>query len=346
MSGKDSRQIEHEAAAWLARREGSAWTERDQAQLDAWVAASTAHRVAFLRLESAWAACGRLKALGAGARSGGVPPRRQGSRLPAPDRALPADDAGPPAAARRWRAAWAGATIILFMGAALAWGWREFVATEAASYATAAGELRAFTLADGSTVTLSSASRIGVRIGRGERHIDLQRGEAFFAVAHDPRRPFAVAVGARKAIAVGTRFAVRRDPDELRIIVTQGIVRLEAQAPRDGSPVPSATLTAGSVATARGSSVLVRAGTVADAERLLSWRNGYLIFHDTPLSAAVAEFNRYGTRPLVIGDAAVGRIPIGGNFRWSNSEAFVRLLEDGFGIHAQRQVDRIVLHSR
>jgi transmembrane sensor len=346
MEERNSRQIEREAAEWLARREGSAWTDLDEAQLDAWVAASTAHRVAFLRLESAWAAGGRLKALGAGMRSGKVPERRQWPGLPATDHAVGSQLPVQSILTPRLRTAGLGALATLVIGLALAWGWREFAAIEVATHATAAGEMRTFTLADGSSATLSSASRIGVRIGRGERGIDLQQGEVFFVVAHDPGRPFAVSVGARRAVALGTRFAVRRDPDETRIVVTEGVVRLEAQAPRDGSPVPSATLVAGSMATAHGSSVLVRNGSVADAERLLSWRNGYLIFHDTPLATAVAEFNRYASRPLVIGDASVGRIPIGGNFRWSNSEAFVRLLEGGFGIRAERQADRIVLHSR
>lgn len=347
MDSHDSRRIEHEAAAWLARRDSSAWTERDEAELGAWIEASTARRVAFLRLEAAWAACGRLKALGAGVRSGAVPPRKQWSSLPSVRDTTPADCTPPLAGARRLRAAWAGAALAaLIVGGTLGWGWQVYVASEEASYTTRAGEMRTITLADGSRATLSSDSAIDVRLSHRDRRIELRRGEAFFSVAHDATRPFFVAVGGRRAVAVGTRFAVRRDPDEMRIVVTEGIVRLEAQPPRDGSPAPSALLTAGSIATAHGSSVLVRAGSVADAERILSWRSGYLTFHDTSLETAVAEFNRYGSQRLVIGDTATGLLRIGGNFRWSNSEAFVRLLESGFNIRVERLPDRIVLHSR
>ncbi|GMU69628.1 MAG: hypothetical protein AMXMBFR37_19600 [Steroidobacteraceae bacterium] len=337
---QDSRQIEQAAAAWLARREGDGWTDSDAAALDAWIAASTAHRVAFVRVESAWAACGRLQALGAGTRPGQIPPRGPWPGLPASDHATA------PANPRRHRAAWTGGALaILLAGAALGWGWRVHVASEDASYATSAGELRTVTLADGSSATLSSDSVIHMRLTRRERHIDLQRGEAFFSVAHDARRPFTVAVGARRAVAVGTRFAVRNDPDEMRIVVTDGVVRLELQSAHPETVAPSTLLTAGMVATAQGNSVLVRSVSPEDAERYLSWRSGFLSFHDTPLAAAAAEFNRYASRPLVIGDAAVGQIPIGGNFRWSNSEAFVRLLEEGFGIRAERLADRIVLRS-
>ncbi|MCC4593735.1 DUF4880 domain-containing protein, partial [Xanthomonas campestris pv. cannae] len=58
----DSRWIEARAAAWLARRDRGDWTDARQARLDAWLAAATAHRVAFLRLQAAWQESGRLQA--------------------------------------------------------------------------------------------------------------------------------------------------------------------------------------------------------------------------------------------------------------------------------------------
>lgn len=341
MNAQGSRQIERDAAAWLARRTGDAWTDRDEAAFDAWISASTAHRVAYVRIEAAWTECGRLKALGAGARPGRVPPRVPRTNEPV------VEQAPQHAAPRRFRAGWTVAALaVLTLGLTLGWGWRTYFAGEHSTFATAAGEMRTFTLADGTAVTLSSGSVIDVRLTHRERRVDVRRGEAYFSVAHDRRRPFTAAVGARRAVAVGTQFAIRALPDEMRIVVTEGTVRLELQSANPGMPAPSTLLTAGAVATARGNSVLVRPGTVADAERLLSWRSGYLSFHDTPLAAAAAEFNLYGARPLVMGDAAVGQIPIGGNFRWSNSEAFVRLLEDGFGIRVERRADGIVLHSR
>lgn len=73
MDMANSKQIEQTAAAWLAKRDGGDWQARDQSLLDIWLAESTAHRVAFLRLEAAWAHSGRLKALGAGMQAGTLP---------------------------------------------------------------------------------------------------------------------------------------------------------------------------------------------------------------------------------------------------------------------------------
>ncbi|HEY0859507.1 MAG TPA: DUF4880 domain-containing protein, partial [Pseudoxanthomonas sp.] len=69
----DSRQIEQQAADWLVRRDAGDWAPHDQQALEAWLSASARHKVAFLRLEAAWAEAGRLQALAAGLPAGGPP---------------------------------------------------------------------------------------------------------------------------------------------------------------------------------------------------------------------------------------------------------------------------------
>ncbi|WP_254459897.1 FecR family protein [Xanthomonas sacchari] len=343
----DSRWIEARAAAWLARRDRGDWTDARQARLDAWLAASTAHRVAFLRLQAAWQESGRLQALGAGQRDGQVPERGRwqglGGRSAVAPAATAAPDLGPRPRARprrRWPAALAAA---LLCAAVLALGGRHAAEPAPTAYASVTGQLRPVALADGSQATLSSDSRIAVALSRAQRHIDLQRGEAFFAVSKDPGRPFVVASGARQVVAVGTRFAVRRDADALRVVVTEGTVRLESA----GAPqAPPLLLHAGSIAQAGPHGVLVRRVALAEAERMLDWRSGYLSFDDTPLQAAVAEFNRYNTVKLQVADAGAAALRVGGNVRWSNVDAFVRLLEQGFPIRAERRGDTVLLHSR
>ena len=355
-----SREIERTAAAWLASRDADHWSELDQVRLDAWLDAATAHRVAFIRLDVAWRHSGRLKALGAGLHTDGVPAdhswaSRRSGRVGAPTHATrhtpprshshrhaTSQQRTPPRTLVR---ALAIATLIVLV-LTLALGWRHYTAVEQASYRTAVGEVQEVPLVDGSTATLSSDSQILVTVSRAERHIDLQRGEAFFAVAKDPRRPFVVSANGRRAIAVGTRFAVRREDDAVRVVVIQGVVRLEPQSRPGGSRQPTTLLPAGSVALAGDTGVVVRSESVLQAREYLSWRNGFLSFHDTPLANAVAEFNRYNTRKIVIGDATIGTMRVGGNFRWANTDAFVRLLQQGFPILAEDQHGDVVLYHR
>lgn len=349
-----STQIERTAAAWLARRDGGRWSDRDQARLDAWLCASTAHRVAFLRLESAWRQSDRLKALGAGLPPGTLPDRGRwapspflGQRDPANENSHATPACAPQAAQRGARLGrYFGAAVVVVLAVSSTWTWRHLTAVEQTGYRSGLGELRLVPLADGSRATLSSDSRILVSLSRGERRIDLQQGEAFFDVARDPGRPFVVGAGGRRAVAVGTRFAVRRDQSDLRVVVTEGTVRLETDPAPGQHPQPTTLLPAGSIALATRSGVLVRSGSVDEAEQQLNWRSGFLAFHDTPLAEAAAEFNRYNARKIVMGDAQVAAMRVGGNFRWSNTEVFVRLLEQGFPIRAEHRDDRIVLHSQ
>jgi transmembrane sensor len=105
-------------------------------------------------------------------------------------------------------------------------------------------------------------------------------------------------------------------------------------------------LPAGSVAHAADAGVLVKEETAAEVEAALSWRQGYVMLHDTPIADAAAEFNRYNTRKIVIADPEVGEIRIGGNFRSTSTDAFVRLLTDGFPIRVDEREEEIVLTKK
>ena len=345
----DSRQIEERAADWLARRDAEDWTSGEQQALDAWLAVSARHKVAFLRLQAAWNETGRLQALAAGLPAGTLPVRLgAGGTQTRPDlRGLTfaPRDRGNRRTRRGWQQGLAATLALLALGS-IAWGSWQLTGREQASYASTVGQIETITLPDGSTATLSSDSRLDVHLSRGERHVALVRGEAFFDVAHDTRRPFVVETDGRRVAAVGTRFSVRRDVEEIRVVVTEGKVRLESRPGPDGTAQPVSLLPAGSVATAGRNGVLVRSLPVAEAERYLEWRDGFLTFDDTSLADAAAEFNRFNTRKLELGDATVADLRVGGNFRWSNAEGFAHLLEQGFPVRAERHADRIVLRTR
>ena len=81
-------------------------------------------------------------------------------------------------------------------------------------------------------------------------------------------------------------------------------------------------------------------------EQLLSWRTGYIVFRDTPLADAVADFNRYNVHKIIIQDPAIAAIHIGGNFRSNDADAFLWLLQSGFPIKVERRSDLIILTKR
>ena len=342
-----SREIEQTAAEWLARCDAGTCTGAERAALKDWLAQDSAHKVAYLRLQTAWSEAGRLRVLAAGrpqdASAHAVPTHHR-------DRRAQMLEALQPRARPRHipRTRWfhvAAAAALAACALLLGWSLRPDPPVAASVYASTLGQVRSFALADGSRATLSSDSRIEVRLLPHARDITLVRGEAIFEVAKDPTRPFTVAAAGYRAIAVGTRYGVRQDASNLRVVVTEGTVRLES--PASGQPArPAVLLPAGSLALVQGGNVLVRSLAVAQARELLDWPSGMLAFHDAPLSEVVAEFNRFNARKLVLADGAAAALRVGGNFRWDNEEGFVRLLEAGFPVRAEAGDDRIVLHSR
>ncbi|MBS0421312.1 MAG: FecR domain-containing protein [Proteobacteria bacterium] len=363
----DSEAIERSAADWFARRESDSWTAADESRLDEWLAERTAHRIAFIRLQAAWQRAGRLRALSAGIAEGVIPPR--GSLVDGPATATSTPIATPvrtatPAAGgelsqapqgvittprqvtrpdrRRWIAL--AASLLL----ALASGVYVFQSglLDSDRYATRVGTMESITLADGSRLTLNTDSRIHVEVEQQHRQIDLDRGEAFFEVASDPHRPFVVRAGRKRVVALGTKFSVRLDGDEVLVAVTEGKVRVEDESAPGADRATEVLLGPGSIARAARGQVLVHDGAGPEVDRLLSWRTGYLVFRNSTLAAAVAEFNRYNTRKIVIADAQIGSIRIGGNFRAGNTDAFLWLLQSGFPVSVDSSSERVVLKSR
>jgi ferric-dicitrate binding protein FerR (iron transport regulator) len=79
-----------------------------------------------------------------------------------------------------------------------------------ARYGTALGEIRRVPLSDGSMAAINTDTALDVAMSPRLRHVKLDKGEAWFEVAKDARRPFVVESGPVRVRAVGTAFSVRR----------------------------------------------------------------------------------------------------------------------------------------
>jgi transmembrane sensor len=176
------------------------------------------------------------------------------------------------------------------------------------------------------------------------RRVKLDQGEAFFEVSKDGARPFVVEIADKRVIAVGTQFSVRRENNDIRVLVTEGRVWIERRGTADKAA--QTQLAAGSEARTSQTAVLIDRPAPAQVEQLLSWRTGYIIFRDTALADAVADFNRYSARKIYIEDPAIAGIRIGGNFRSGDADAFLWLLHSGFPINVEQRSDRIILTKR
>ena len=322
MDIRNHRDIEAAAAAWLARRDaGEHWSDDDERALQAWIAESVAHRVAWLRLDAAWERTERLPAL-------------------APADTVSAQESRPNRRHRR-RAilGWALAAS-LALGVGVAW-MVQFYPPGAVRFATEVGGREAVTLADGSRVTLNTHTRGRALVNEQERRFWLEEGEAYFEVAHDPARPFVVMAGKDRVTVLGTRFSVRYEDGRTEVTVLEGRVRLD-RGPTGAAPSTPVVMTRNDAVVAQGGSVLVISRTDQQVRDELSWRQGQLAFEQMALGDVAAEFNRYNTVKLVVeGDASDMRVS--GSFDAQNVQGFARLAHEGFGLTVRREGNRIVL---
>jgi transmembrane sensor len=340
--------IEAAAAAWFERREWSNWDAAAEEALQTWLSESTAHRIAFVRLQAAWERAERLKALGAGVPPGRVPARASFGFAPSKS-ALSPSTASPFVAAaatdkdwlagrRKWAVGLPGLAAVLTLVVCLHWEARWH------AYGTPVGTIAPVVLVDGSRITLDSNTRIQVALDTDRRLIRLDQGEALFDVAKDPLRPLIVEVADKRVTAVGTEFSVRRDSDDIRVLVKEGRIRIDGG--RGPARAATAEVDAGGEASTHGGAIATERVGLTEVERALSWRDGYLEFHETPLPQVVAEFNRYRAQRIEIDDPRLDSIRIGGRFRCTDVNSFLVLLEQGFPVVVTRDGERVGLHRR
>jgi transmembrane sensor len=214
------------------------------------------------------------------------------------------------------------------------------------------------TLPDGSVVELNSGAEILVSFSPDQRGVRLLRGEALFIVAKNAVRPFVVTAGAVEVLAVGTAFAVRQDVGHVGVLVTEGRVAVERVPAQAAQPLPSAEVNDERVYLGAGDRLVVPADLPVSAPMVirpvtpeemalaLAWRGKRIEFTGTPMAEAVELLNRQNRIQLSIADSAVARIRLSGVFWADDPEGFVRLLENGMNVRAERSPEAIVLRRR
>jgi transmembrane sensor len=307
--------VEHQASEWLASRDARPEDPELARSFDQWLNADIRHRVAYLKLESAWRRGDRLR------------------DLRPLDRGVNPDLLRPP---RRYWSLAVAASVVLVLVAAGAFfartqlGWQH--------YETRIGGFSRIVLEDGSVIDLNTDSEVRARVGARQRDVRLVRGEARFQVAHDTTRPFIVSAANADVRAVGTAFSVRLRQRQVEVLVTEGTVAIDASDVARAPPVH-----AGEAAVVMPDRMSVRRLEGPQLESRLSWTTGRLQFRGDSLAEAVEEFNRYNRRRLRLADASLASLRVGGTFNATDPESFAAALASTFNQQVIHDTDAIVL---
>jgi transmembrane sensor len=311
----ETERVEKEAADWLAREDrGLGFRERQA--FEAWRDRSTSHRVAYLRLQSAWVKADRLK--------------QTGEPVPVPVKTP-----------RLWVAysMSAGAAALAACLLFLFWPSTK-VATGDSVISTDAGAQRSLSLADGTKILLVGNTTLRTSLSAGTRSVSIDRGKAYFEVTHDERHPFVVLAGRRRITDIGTKFSVSRSGEDVEIAVTEGRVRIDDVKAPSTAPVMA---TANDLVIAKADEILLsREPPVRVLSHSADGEAELLTFADEPLSAVVQELNKHSKKKIHVA-ANAGDIKIGGSFRANNTEGFKALLQQGFGVTIKEDKSNIYI---
>ena len=303
--------IRAEAAAWLARLRSDSARPEDQAGFRAWLTRDERHAQAFEAITATWDAVGGLK-------------------LSRPMR--PAAATGPDR-----RGVLIGGVLAVAAASAGAAYWYNRDRPEI--YATARGEQRRLLLGDGSRLVLDTDTQITARLGKERRQIVLDRGRAYFDVAPNPHRPFAVVAGAHEVVALGTAFDVTFQSGVVSATLEHGRIAVSG----DATELNDYMLSPGDriVFAADGETTRDR----PDIALTMAWRTGRLGFDRETLGSAVAEMNHYSARPLVIGDPQIAHFVISGLYTAGDNDAFAKSVSALLPVIAEVGPKEIVLMS-
>lgn len=186
---------------------------------------------------------------------------------------------------------------------------------------------RTITLADGSTMVLAPGSAARVRLEAQRRSVSLERGEAYFKVAHDADRPFLVSTDAGQARAVGTAFSVRRGDADGIVTVSEGIVEVSTTDHALKQRVSAGQQVSFDVRR-------ISTPRAIDALSAVSWTQGTLRFDGAPLGEVLSVFNRYSTRKITLRDGRLAGMPVFAIIRTDDVDGIVTIIRSQAHLNA------------
>jgi transmembrane sensor len=319
-------QLAQEAAHWCMRLHEQSCTEDDHAAFRLWLEADPRHAEEYQAMLGIWSLSEQLP------RSPKFTPPEH-ANLAAPTRT--------DSRRRRRPALRAAAALLLALPLAGYGGWFLGWLPNSYQHYQSTAQVLPISLPDGSELELNLNTRLSFSNYSDQRRANLEQGEAYFEVKHDPQQPFVVQAGDSSVTVTGTRFNVLRYRDNVVVTVTEGSVRVRT-SPQSGD----SNITSGMQASYRQGDPLPHTRSV-DTSKALAWRAGKLILDDLSLAQALPLINRYLDTPLELADGAAANLRIGGIYNTHELAGIIDILPQVLPIQISRTAEgRLLIKSR
>jgi ferric-dicitrate binding protein FerR (iron transport regulator) len=252
-----------------------------------------------------------------------------------PSPAIPAPPAGRPAGNRRWLVA---ACILFVLGSGLFFN-RDLVLYS--TYTAAYGQTRSVRLDDGSEVELNANSRLRVRNTWGlapPREVWLE-GEGFFSIARQAdHRKFTVHTDQLTVEVLGTKFNVSQRRNRTTVVLSEGKVKLTANAGRK----PTILMQPGDYIELSARDTTFNRKMVAP-EKYTAWKENELFFENAPLPEVLQKVEDYYGIQIILQDTTAAGKRFTSSLPNDNLDVVLKSIASVYHLEVSRKQNRVIL---
>lgn len=224
------------------------------------------------------------------------------------------------------------------------WHWQQPL--ERVALHTEHGQMLSQSLPDGTHLDLAPATEAVAIMYRDRREVHLARGEIRLDVVHDADRPLEVLTPLGRVRVLGTVFSVALRESGLHVSVAQGRVAVWAADNKNRAQTANVMVGEGAdVVLSAGDAARIDADGTLDTHRVNAqdvgaWRDGWLVFDQTPLPDVVSRWNDYLAHPLVLDSSSeLQSLRLTGSFKLRDPATFIASLPRSLPVRIERLAD-------
>lgn len=297
----------HQASEWFALIQAGAPTPAERDELARWLAADPRNAHAYAQLEQLWAATAQL-----------LPPKAH---------------TAPQLSRRRFVGLGLAASVAVVTSGATTL-WLKGISSPFADVRTAIGERRTLQLPDGSSVELAGNSALNLDFSSTRRAVELLQGEAFFQVKPHASGEFSVQTQAGRVLTGAADFCLACEAQSAQLSVSRHAVRVIT---------PNQQTDLGEGLSLHFSSTQTGAIQRAELEQVLAWRNGRLVFFDTPLLTVVNQLQRWREGKIFIPDPQLAARRVSLILNLNRPDQMLDVLSKALAVRTTRYTELITL---
>ncbi|HAD14475.1 MAG TPA: hypothetical protein DCF33_18790 [Saprospirales bacterium] len=230
-----------------------------------------------------------------------------------------------PVSARRIPMQWMAIAASLVLLISAFWFFRQETTLPVESVAAADSPVEQ-KLSDGSVISVNQFSQVAARFSNRRRSVQLN-GEAYFAVASNPERPFVVEVKNVSVTVLGTKFNVDNRTNTQKVIVSvdEGKVKV-------ASTQGEKQLLAGDQAIIDLNTGLIELRQTTPAENVTAWASRKFAFEDTPLSKVIPELEKVYQVKIHLSNPALEQCRLHVRFDQESIEHIMLVIAETFSL--------------